>query len=77
MSIYQLFLSVVLKCLLHRHFVAPEIWHLNSDKIVLQTGIEHFDSTFSSRENNTRSEDHVIQMDRFSSTLQLCFQELR
>lgn len=75
--IYQLFLLVVLKCLLHRHFVALEIWHLNSDEIVLQTRIEHFDSSLSSRETNTESKDHMMQMDKFSFMPPLCFRELR
>lgn len=48
----------MLKCLLYRHFVAPEIWHLSCDKLVLQTRIEPFDSTFSSGESNTQSKDH-------------------
>lgn len=74
---YQLFLSVVLKHLLHRHFVALEIWHLNSDKIVLQTRIEHLDSTLTSRENNIESSNHVMQMDIFIFTSPLCLQEPR
>lgn len=55
----------MLKCLLYRHFVAPEIWHLSCDKPVLKIRIECFHSTFCSRESNIQSEDHVMQMDKF------------
>lgn len=55
----------MLKCLLYRHFVSPEIWHLSRDKVVLHNRIECFYSTFGSRENNTQSKNHVMQMGKF------------
>lgn len=67
----------MLKFLLYRHFVAPEIWHLSSDKPVLQTRIECIDSPSCSRESNIQSEDHVMQMDKIYLHVTLHLQELR
>lgn len=66
----------MLKCLLYRHFVPPEIWCLSRDKLVLHSRIEHFYSTFSSRENNTQSKDHVMQMGKFIYTTLCIFKNL-